>query len=161
MIVGSIVMTAAAAAAAVLDLRTRRIPNALTGALALFAIALHAFNGPVDVGLTLATMLAVFVLGTALFAAGIFGGGDVKLLAACAGVVGPAHVVFLLCFIGIAGGVAGLLYAVRLGRLRYLLTSSALVLAGQSPVERIRMPYGVAIGAGSLIYTIYSVFILQ
>ncbi len=81
MIVGAII-------AAYTDARTRRIPNLLTGTLAAVAIAASAFSGPASIGTTIVVMLVVFLVGTIAFSLGWFGGGDVKLLAACAGLAG-------------------------------------------------------------------------
>ena len=68
--------------AALGDLRRMRIPNTLSlAALALFAACLP-FTGLADLGPRVLAAGAVFVLGFALFAANLIGGGDVKLLSA-------------------------------------------------------------------------------
>ena len=73
-----------------------------------------------DLALTLVTMLAMFALGTFAFGAGWFGGGDVKLLAGCAGVVGASHLLLFLSLVGIWGGVVALVVAAAQGRVRAL-----------------------------------------
>jgi prepilin peptidase CpaA len=64
------------------DLRHMRIPNALSlAALALFALCATA-TPPADLLARLLTAGVVFALGFAAFCLRLFGGGDVKLLAA-------------------------------------------------------------------------------
>jgi prepilin peptidase CpaA len=47
----------------------------------------------------------IFAMGAAAFCAGLFGGGDVKLLAATALFVGPADITGFLMLVALAGGV--------------------------------------------------------
>src|SRR4051812_8704218 len=65
------------------DVRSRRIPNALTGSAILLALAVHAMTGGVT-GLGLAFAGAVVAGGILLpgWLAGWMGAGDVKLMAA-------------------------------------------------------------------------------
>jgi prepilin peptidase CpaA len=143
-------LLAAAAAllvAAASDLRRFLIPDgcslALLGAFALFALSgatmgawpLHLLAG-----------LVAFVLGAALFAARLFGGGDVKLFAATALWAGPALAMPLVLAMALAGGLLVLLIAAR------LLAQRALAPAG-GPADSLRaqpVPYGIAIAAGGL-----------
>ena len=76
----------------------------------------------------------VLVVGTLPFSLGWIGGGDVKLVAACACALEWTQVVPLLIYTALAGGLLALvLFALRrLGKL-------------SGPVE---MPYAVAIAAG-------------
>ena len=79
------------------DLRFRRIPNALTAALAIAALGLHAASGLAAFGIALATLVAVLFIGLVAFSFGWLGGGDVKLLAAGAAALGfPDAVPFLV-----------------------------------------------------------------
>lgn len=72
-----------AAAAMVTDLRRMRIPNWLTGAMALLFLPAGLATLPLDAfAWRLAAGAGVLALGFALFATGRMGGGDVKLLAA-------------------------------------------------------------------------------
>ncbi len=74
---------AVALAAAWTDLRRFRIPNALPLLLvALYPLHLAAANTPVDWQGGLSLALILLLGGFALFAAGLLGAGDVKLLAA-------------------------------------------------------------------------------
>ena len=69
-------------AAGVSDLRIMRIPNKLV----LIALALFVVTAPLltwhEIGMRVAAAGIVFAIGFALFVANMFGGGDVKLLAA-------------------------------------------------------------------------------
>jgi prepilin peptidase CpaA len=103
-----------AVAAAVLDVRVRRIPNVLTFVSAvlgfLFALATGGWHA-------LALSAAGWFVGAALFfpffALGGMGAGDVKLLAALGAWFGPADVVWLAIFTAMAGGLVGALVALR------------------------------------------------
>jgi len=70
------------AAVAYFDLRYMRIPNALVLlALALFVLSAPFLGWP-EIGTRVAASLVVLVIGFALFAMGMFGGGDAKMMAA-------------------------------------------------------------------------------
>lgn len=76
----SIILTLAGTlAASFFDIRARRIPNWLTGSLALAAIVVHAFGGWRDLGVSVGVMAALTVAGTLVYSRGGIGGGDVKL----------------------------------------------------------------------------------
>jgi prepilin peptidase CpaA len=152
--VALLVMVAAAGVAAIMDLRTNRIPNALTGALAVTALTLHAFGGLHELGDAAITMIAVFLLGTVAFRLRWFGGGDVKLFAGCAAIVGSHGIAPLALDVFIAGGVLVLIDAVRRRRLRSFLSSTAGVATGLAPIGQTSVPYGVAVAAGCLVYTL-------
>jgi prepilin peptidase CpaA len=149
-----VVMVAVAGVAAIVDVRTGRIPNALTGALAVSALVLHAFGGVRELSDAAITMVAVLLIGTVAFSLRWFGGGDVKLLAGCAAIVGSRGIAPLLLDVLVAGGVLVLIDAARRRRLRALLSSTAGVAVGLAPVAQTKVPYGVAIAAGCLVYSI-------
>ncbi|MBV8580476.1 MAG: prepilin peptidase [Candidatus Eremiobacteraeota bacterium] len=150
-----LVLVAFAAVAAVIDVRSRRIPNVLTGALALSGLAIHLTQGAVPTLIALATMLAAFVLGTLAFQAGWFGGGDVKLIAGACGLVSYPDCLPLLAYILAAGAALALASAAREGRLVELIRSTAIIAAhGGGPSRRSPLPYGVAIAAGSAGYAL-------
>jgi prepilin peptidase CpaA len=138
-------------AAAVTDIASLTIPNRIPlGLLALFAVAsLTGSLGIADLGWHVATGGAVFAVTVALFAAGLFGGGDAKLLPAVAIWLGPAAVAPFIFYTAIAGGVL----ALAVLALRRLPVPAGV--AGQPVVARLRqrdsgIPYGVAIAAGFL-----------
>jgi prepilin peptidase CpaA len=98
----------ACAAAAASDVRTRKIPNAIPLALALFGLAFNAFGGwrlALSAG---AAGLLVLIVGTLPFSLGALGGGDVKLLAACACVFGLTEILPLAIYTALIGGVVAL-----------------------------------------------------
>jgi prepilin peptidase CpaA len=145
------------AAAAVTDLRTRRIPNALTGAAAVAALALHLPAGPLAVALALGAMIAAFAIGSLAFTAGWFGGGDVKLLAACCGLASFPGSISLVLYVLVAGMLLALVTAAMSGRLVALVRSTAVVAMHGAPVEKNTLPYGVAIAAGSFAYALSTI----
>jgi len=113
------VALAVAAAAAVSDLRTRRIPNFLTFGAAIAGLAYHlAIAGIGGLGQSAAGWFvgaAVFIVPFALRG---LGGGDVKLLAALGAWVGPWDVLWLALYAGIAGGVMAVFVALGTGYLQ-------------------------------------------
>ena len=144
---------------AAIDVRTRRIPNALTATLALAALGLHLFDGVPAALLALAVMLVAFALGSLAFSLGWFGGGDVKLIAAACGLTSFPGCFSLVAFILIAGGVIAIAQAARSGRLPALVRDvSAIVVTRAVPQAPTLVPYGVAIAAGSAAYALASVF---
>lgn len=95
-------------AAAIGDLRSRTIPNWLTGAIALLAVGWWWANGWTlwpDVALQIGVALAVLLIFTASFAFGWMGGGDVKLIAALALWFPLLAVIQMLVVMALAGGV--------------------------------------------------------
>jgi len=145
--------------ATVVDLRTRRIPNALTVTMAAFGVALAATGAG---GQPLWASAAGLALGFALMMPGHLlgatGAGDVKLMAAIGALVGPAVVFNTFLFTAIAGGLLALAVAVRRRRLGETLTGTGRLIAGSAmahkeirsaPVSR-RFAYGPAIAAGSI-----------
>lgn len=148
----------ACAVAVLTDLRTRRIPNALTAALALAALVLHATQGPLAFAVALATLLGVLLIGFVAFSFGWLGGGDVKLLAAGAAALGLPDAVPFLIYTAIGGGLLALIVAIAMGRLKSVLASVALLLrpfaykgtVAVAPPKSITLPYAVAIAFGAV-----------
>lgn len=142
--------------AAVTDLRTRRIPNALVIALLACGLAANALNGWQAVGTDALIVVAVLLAGTVAFSLRLIGGGDIKLLAAAAGtLVYPTCVTFIL-FTLLCGGVLAVVFAAVRGRLGATITNvQAMALplfAGARPVrpqDSIAMPYALAIFGGA------------
>jgi prepilin peptidase CpaA len=123
--------------AALTDIRRRQIDNWLTGGLALIAPLYWWAAGLDGHAIALQAGIAIATLGVlwAMFAAGLMGGGDVKLLTALALWVHPTafgKLVVLMAFLG--GALSLFLGAWHLARRRG---------------DRLTVPYGVAIsGAG-------------
>ena len=92
------------------DLRTMRIANGLSQAIAA-CFAVWALAGlalgttSIDtIALSVACAAALFAAGALAFAAGGFGGGDVKLLAAAGLFAGPGLMVDFLAVTALVGG---------------------------------------------------------
>jgi prepilin peptidase CpaA len=145
--------------AVVTDMRTRRIPNWLTGAIAGAGFGL-AFGGgvvtPMQAALGLGAGLLLMMPGHLI---GATGAGDVKLMAAVGSVVGPNLVLRAFLYSAIAGGVLAIAVAARRGRLAAtlqdtsrLVTAPATVrMAIESPARANRFAYGPAIAVGTLV----------
>jgi prepilin peptidase CpaA len=137
-------------AAALSDAVRLRIPNILSVILiVLFGlVAITSGMSVSDVLWRVAAGGLVLAVGFALFAVNLFGGGDVKLLAAVSLLVGWSSVPSLLAVISIVGGLlAGLIIMLRLSGLADVLVATGI----RSVVlesERLFVPYGIAIAAG-------------
>lgn len=155
-------MTVAAGtgAAAVIDLRIRRVPNLLTVTMTAVGIAVAA-AGVGRVGM--AAAVAGCVLGAALMlpghVLGATGAGDVKLMAAIGSLVGPVLVVKAVLFTLVAGGVLAVAVALRRRRLGMTLAGTARLIAapGDARTEitlapaASRFAYAPAIALGSML----------
>ena len=83
--------------------------------------------------------LVILALGTAAFAGGLLGGGDVKLFAATALWFDLSSAVWFVAFVFIAGGVVAIVY---------LATRPLRNPSGKK--KNTRVPYGLAIAVGAL-----------
>jgi prepilin peptidase CpaA len=145
---GIYVMALVAAAAS--DLWCYQIPNSLSAALlASFALIALSVPGAVVVDHLLAGV-AVFGLTTLLFAAGLCGGGDVKLLGATALWMGWSNLPDFLLLMALIGAALALslLLARRLARSTVLVTTGAR--ARRLFSKDAGVPYGVAIALAGL-----------
>ena len=148
--------------AAVVDFRTYRIPNWLTGSAILAGIILHTvtmrFTGLVFSLEGAAVGLSVFVI---LYVCGWMGAGDVKLFAAVGSFLGPAQTISAALVIALVGGllaflVLGFHQGWRKTGLWFwsyvqtmLLTRSAQGLTPEQGAAP-KVPYAVAIGLGTI-----------
>ncbi len=148
----AIVLIVVTCAAAAFDVRTRRIPNALTGAAAVAALAIHLPAGAPAVLLSLTALIAAFLVGSVAFSAGWFGGGDVKLVAVCCGLAGFPGAFSLVLYVLVAGAILAVVTALARGRLVALVRSTASVAVHGAPTEAAALPYAVAIAGGSIAY---------
>lgn len=145
---------------AVIDLRTRRVPNVLT--IGMAAVGITAAAAGVS-GLTLGASAAGFALGLVLMLPGHIlagtGAGDVKLFAAIGTLVGPETIATAFLYTAIAGGVLALIVAVRRRRLQRTLDRAAGLVSGnaadaaaiESPLANNRFAYAPAIAVGTLL----------
>lgn len=133
------------------DAATLTIPNWVSGALAclFFVAALSSGLSGGTIGLHVVFGFGVLVAGFFLFQAGLFGGGDAKLLAAAAIWTGPEAFLTLLVLMAIAGGVlAGVLLVAR-SRVPFIAGAPQFVNRLLEPKGGI--PYGLAIMAGGIV----------
>ena len=154
------ILSAGTGLAAVIDLRTRRIPNALTGALAVIGIGIAAANlGTVGLGGALLGCALGFAFMLPGHVFGATGAGDVKLFAAAGALLGPATTIQAFLFTAIVGGILAVAIAIRRRRLRHTLGATArLVSEGatgaaaiESPEADNRFAYAPAIAVGVVI----------
>ena len=143
-------------AAALHDVAARTIPNAIPAFVVVLGLLLRAAEGDLAWGL-LACVL-VFALGVLAWRYHVMGGGDVKLLAACALLPPPGSVADMLVAIALAGGALSLVYLVFRGRHPLAIPPRASTLVGRAfraEIWRLRrggpLPYGVAICGGVLL----------
>src|SRR5437870_730452 len=116
------------AVAAVIDMRSRRIPNWLNGALIAIGLlrcampqhALSIWEAFAGLGTGLALMLVLYALGAV-------GAGDVKLMAAVGTWVGPTATVQIFVVEAVVGLVIVLIQSLRQGRLTVLFRNSAVL----------------------------------
>jgi len=152
----AVVLVLVTCAAAAFDVRTRRIPNALTGAAAIAALAVQVPAGAPAVLLSLAAMVAAFLAGSLAFSAGWFGGGDVKLVAVCCALAGFPGAFSLVLYVLVAGAILAVVTALVRGRFLALVRSTASVAAHGAPVQATPLPYAIAIAGGSIAYVVSS-----
>jgi prepilin peptidase CpaA len=108
-----LVVVAIATAAAACDLRTRRIPNALTFSAAAAGLIYHVVTGGTSAGLSSVGGLLIGALPLFFqFALGGMGAGDVKLMGALGAWLGPLPAFWLVLYSGIAGGAMALVIAI-------------------------------------------------
>ncbi len=172
-VLSSVALCATALAAALHDVRTRRIPNGIAFAGVLAALALRLAVGP-DAALEgLLGALVGLAIGFALFALGVFGGGDGKFLMAVGAFLGHRQLLGAMLVIALVGGVLALFEAARRGVLGPALRRTGWTLLhlgtlgrmGWRPsaapataaAEAFSVPYGVAIAAGALITWFFGV----
>ena len=155
-------MVALCLAAAIQDVRTRRIGNAVTLS-GLVAGLLLRFPLGVDAVVS-GALGAVFglVVGAGFFALGALGGGDAKFLAAIGAFFGPVNLAGALLVIGALGGIYAFVRMVRRGILLPALQSTGRMvryLLSFGRVGELRtiedpgaetLPYGIAIASGAM-----------
>ena len=153
-------VSGSAATAAIVDLRTRRVPNWLTLGVAATGLALAAAH--VD-GVRMTAALEGLAIGLLLMLPGHVigrsGAGDVKLLAAVGTLLGPRLTVLAFMYAAIAGGVLAVLVAVSRRRLQHSIAQlTRLMTTGGANVSEIERPsadnrfaYAPAIAVGAIL----------
>lgn len=154
-----------AAVAVASDVRTRRIPNALTFGGALAALAyMGATAGLRGAGIAASGWLVGAALFFPFFALRGMGAGDVKLLAALGAWLGPHDTIWLAIFAAMAGGVFAIIVAMAGGYLATAFRNVWVILthwrvAGVQPVPGLtltdakapRLAYAVPIATGLVV----------
>ena len=147
--------------AVIWDVRERRIPNAVCGAIAVSGIGVQYWDaGSLAAIAALAVGVGTIAALMVFWRSGGIGGGDVKLAGAVAVWVGPGSLLTYWLAAALAGGlVAAICFlasrrAVR-REIRDNLTLAALHqmmpdVAPTAAVGRVSVPYGVAIALGAV-----------
>ena len=152
-------VAASGLASALVDLHTRRIPNALTLGVALLGLALGALHvGGASPAGALGGLLVGLLLMLPGHLAGATGAGDVKLFAAIGALLGPVSIASAFVYTALAGGAMALAIAVLRRRLGVTLERTAtLIGTGGGNVAEIecaaadnRFAYAPAIAIGAL-----------
>ena len=144
------------------DLRRRRIPNVLSGAVFVTGLAISGYHGGASAvfsGLA-ASVLLLVVLYKPWHAGGI-GGGDVKLAAAVGAWIGLRHLIWFALATAVAGGIVAVVCYFLAPRETRADVRANLVLAGlhgELPPEaashrktKVSVPYALAISAGAAV----------
>ena len=138
-------------AAAMTDIARYRIPNVIVYAIVIAFLVGAAFNFSWPaIAWSAGAGVGMFLLGAGLFAFGLFGGGDVKLVAAMALWTGFADLSRFLLVMTAAGGLLGIVWMIRRRRQRPSSDTPT------HPKVPNRIPYGVAIALAGLDFFVTS-----
>lgn len=150
--------------AALTDFREFKIPNRVVAAALCLYPAYALSNAQAsDPAIWIAAVvlaLVVFIVGAVMFAAGVMGGGDVKLMAVSALWAGPQLVVPFILVTALSGVVLAAFVAVRTslqtamtqsdGSLTLATVASGITGMRHIPVAKLTIPYGGAIASGGI-----------
>jgi prepilin peptidase CpaA len=152
------------------DMHTRRIPNALSAAIAMLGLTRMALvYDPAAAGHTLMASAAVFAAGFLFFWRGMFGGGDAKLVTAVTLLIGYHDLFGFLFLMSLCGGVLALaivarekVHRQRSIASRAVITYSATQARGcAAETTRTTVPYGVAIAAAGVVTLVFETAFLK
>jgi prepilin peptidase CpaA len=152
--------------AAIIDLRTRKIPNLLTYPAMIFALSYHsAINGFEGLIFSSSGLLIGILLLIIPYFMGGMGAGDAKLMGAIGSFLGAKAAFNAFIIIALAGGIYSLaLILIRRDVFKgffsekLLILSSMVILRQYVPIQsdssgqRPRLTYGVAIAFGTITY---------
>jgi prepilin peptidase CpaA len=144
------VVAVAGLAGAVVDLRTRRVPNALTGSIASAGLVLAAMHaGPVSLLMACAGCLVGLACMLPGHLIGGTGAGDVKLFAAMGTVLGPWPIAVAFLYTALAGGFLAIIFALMRSSLGATVsrTATLVVTSGANVSEIERQTDDVSAGA--------------
>ena len=151
--------------AAYVDVRRRRIPNALSymiGSLGLLRILLA--DDPMTAGWTLAAAAGVLVVAFMFFWGGTFGGGDAKLLTGAVLLIGYRDLFDFIVLMSLFGAVLALSLLIGdrlIPRFRRAMQRAAVPDATAVAARRDvwpTVPYGVAIAAAGIVVLLVQYF---
>ncbi len=142
-------------AAAMTDVTSFRIPNWLTGLIAALFFPMAFFTGMpmIEFMWHLAAGLILFVVGYILFAVGMFGGGDSKLMAAAGLWFGTSQTLPFLMLTTMAGGV---LAVAIVGWSLFMMywdihkTTEGGIIDRNLKKVKLKLPYGFALAVGAI-----------
>jgi prepilin peptidase CpaA len=142
--------------AALSDVTSYRIPNWLTGLIAVLFFPMALITGmPMQEFLWhIAAGIILFVIGYALFAFRVFGGGDSKLMAAAGLWFGTSQTIPFLTMTALAGGMLALAYASWSVFMLYWQANGAVegtVLDRKLKKIQPKLPYGFALAVGAIL----------
>lgn len=153
-------------AAALTDLRSRKIPNWLTLSGICAGLAVNwAVSGLPGIRTSLSGMALGFGAYFVLYCLRAMGAGDVKLMAAVGAIVGPGNWIAVFVASAVAGGVLAVVLMIWKGRIRETLRNTFFIVEElihfRAPYQRrkhldvkdpraLNMPHGVAIAAGTM-----------
>jgi prepilin peptidase CpaA len=160
------------AVAAWTDVRTNRIPNALAAAGTIAGLACSLAPGGIGLAEMVSGMATGFFLLLPLYAIGIMGAGDVKLMAMTGAFLGLKVTLLAGLATFAAGGLLAVGYGLRsrvmlqaLRNVRTFARNATMHLASGDvpqladlPVTPVRLPYAMAIATGALISLIMTNF---
>ena len=163
-------MLIVALAAAVYDVRYRRIPNWLTFGGVLIGLGLNGFLDQGRPGLFVSSLLGLaiaFVVYFVLYALRAMGAGDVKLMAAVGAIVGWRDWFGIFIITAIIGGLMALILVAVRGRVKKTLWNVAFILSelkGGRPAymrreeldvknpKALGLPHGAVIAVGTMFF---------
>jgi len=152
--------------AAIIDLRTQKIPNIITYPSMLIALTYHTMVNGIKgllfsaggIGIGIGLLIVPYLMGA-------MGAGDAKLMGAIGGILGAKAVIYAFFLIAAVGGIYALILLVIYrsnfkGFLReqfekiisFILTRKSIPDTGESNKSRPRLCYGLAIAIGTGIY---------
>jgi prepilin peptidase CpaA len=158
-LVAGLVYSTILVVAAIVDLRTRRIPNKLVAVLAVAGIVYSVMRAPLVSGLLQAGggLLAGLACWLPFYMLGWLGAGDVKLYAAAGAWLGPARAAEGALIAALFGAVLSLIWMMKSHGVKE--TAQTLGMAAATPGmlsrssgsgKRSTLPYGVAIAFGAI-----------
>jgi prepilin peptidase CpaA len=136
------------------DVKTLQIPNKLVIAVAALGLIRVVVIGDLSIALyTVGASFLVFIAAFLLFWRGFVGGGDAKLIAATALLVGYHNLFGFLVLMSLCGVLVTL--AVLLTGFRGWRSQVDVESPEPQPKARLRVPYGVAIAGGGIVTLLF------